>query len=129
MGIQVDWVNEDKTVMLWKFEGEIERRELLEAQSKGEQLAESVTHNVDMIMDFQNYPIPANFPDYFVRFLGESHLRSDHIKIVIIIQASRLIRVLFRSFIRARQAGKLVFFAESHTEALQILAGHDHRNT
>jgi len=51
--INIDWANPDKTIILWQNQGAMTSQEYAHALQQSAALAESVDHNVGVIMDMR----------------------------------------------------------------------------
>jgi len=130
MSIAVNWYNDDKTIIYWKFAGKWDWNEYAEAQDVSNAMLDTVDHTVDVIGNVQESPsLPANALSVYRSNLSSAHPNTGLIVLVgasmFVEQMVRLLKQMFRN----KVAGTNFEFAKSDEEALALIASRSTSKT
>ena len=97
MTVRVDWDDPDHSILLYSFSPKWTWDELYEAADKGLVMADTVSHTVDVIVDFRtSQGLP---PKAFAQFNRLSRMPTPQTGLVVITGGGTLLLSLFNLFI------------------------------
>lgn len=109
--ITIKWGKEDKTIMLYEFEGSWSIDDLIEALDSGVEVANRYDHDIDVIVDLTE----AGFPDLFGTNVQKAFERAvnrtdDHMQetdkepgLIVIVSQNQIMNNTLRSLMRMYQ--------------------------
>lgn len=122
MAIQTTWGNKEKTIILWEIISHWTFEEFMAAGQEAAQLAESITHQFDLVINANNFP-PPPFPlQQFKRAMEMAHPRLRYTIFVKANAFSRMIMLVLQQVNVPHTEQENMTFCETMEEALAWLA-------
>lgn len=123
MPITHTWQDDEQTILKIDYTGRWTWDEFFAAADTGRELASSVEHRVDYILDMQNGTVPSGGSTLTnSRTVMARRAANSGIFVILTNPFVKIMLNVFKNF--DRQHGSIMFAAGSATEALTIIAKH-----
>ena len=127
MPINHTWVDETKSILKIEYTGRWTWDEFFAAADTGRDLATSVEHRVDYILDMQNGTVPSGGSTLTnSRAVMARRASNSGIFVIVTNPFVKIMLNVFKNF--DRQHGAIMFAAGSVEEALTVIAKHRQKN-
>lgn len=128
MGINISWVNEERTIAQYTFDGRWTWDQLYHAVQEVKVMLNSVSHQVDIVIDLRkNHSVP---PGALTHLRSVTLGASPNWGMGVFVGVNTFIRTLLRTFITVYpRLGERYAVADSVESALALIAQHRQVNS